>query len=542
MTSRWAVFISTAVFGLGFTGCDGKTPDLPNDHRLAANPMECRIDTATVVRTIPRGLFGTNLEWFNSANGISDSNGKVIPGWVELAKAQGIENVRFPGGTLSDFYHWQDGIGPVAKRPVRDHPTDTGQSANVFGTPEFLRFCSAIGARPLITVNAGTGTADEAAAWVAYCNQPKNPQRIADGLPAPANVSLWEVGNELYLPGNPTDKKIITVAPDVYADRFLSFAAAMRKVDPSIKLIAIGTANSSIVTLPYPDWSDVVLNKVAGEADYFAVHNAYFPLTFGQKNLPWKDLYQGLWAAPEAVDRSLTALSNTIAKYEKGRHIDIAITEWGALFSNDAMQVDQVKTMGTAVYLARIIQVFLGQPRVTLANYFKFTDRSFMGWVGYDQKPKVPYYVVQLFTQHFGTRLVSATIDSPKFSVKSIGVAAAQTNVPELTVAASLDDSGKKLFVNLVNRSWNTIHQVKLNLGSFKAAETAATWTLSSPGLTDHNGRDLPEEIPSGLYKEPIVSADLKKPISIVSGEASLAQPLTIPPYSIVTVELNALP
>ena len=542
ITSRFVVIVYAGVLCFAFTACGGKTSDLPNDHRLSANPMDCQIDTGTVIRTIPRALFGTNLEWFNSANGISGADGTVAPVWIALARAQGVENVRFPGGTLSDFYHWSDGVGPINKRPVREHPTDSGQSANMFGTPEFLRFCSAVGARPLITVNAGTGTAEEAAGWVAYCNQATNPQRVADGVPPSAKVALWEVGNELYLPGNPTDKKIITVTPEVYADRFLSFTAAMRRVDPSIKLMALGTANSSIVTLPYPNWSDTVLNKVAPEADYIAVHNAYFPMTFGQRNLAWKDLYQSLWAAPEAVDRSLTALSSLIARYEKGRHVDIAVTEWGALFSNDADQVDHVKTMGTAVYLARIIQVFLGQPRVTLANYFKFTDRSFMGWVAYDQKPKVPYYVVQLFTQHFGTRLVSAKIESPKYNVKSVGVSAAQNEVPELTTAAALDDSGKKLFVNIVNRSWNTIHQVRLNISTFKPADAALTWTISSPGLTDHNGRDLPPEIPSSLYKEPTVSADLKKPISIVQGEASATQPFAIPPYSIVMVELNALP
>ncbi|HEU5078474.1 MAG TPA: alpha-L-arabinofuranosidase C-terminal domain-containing protein [Opitutaceae bacterium] len=527
---------------LASPACRAKLGDLPNDHRLSANVMECRVDTTKVVRSIPRSLFGTNLEWFNSANGISAADGSVSSDWVNLAKAQGVENIRFPGGTLSDYYHWRDGIGPVAKRPVREHPTDSGKSANVFGTPEFLRFCSAVGARPLITVNAGTGTAEEAADWVAYCNQPNNRDRAADGLSAPANVSLWEVGNELYLPGNPTDKQVITVKPQVYAERFLSFASAMRKIDPNIKLIAIGTANSSIVNLPYPDWNETVLDKVADQADYYAVHNAYFPMTFGQTGNSWKDIYQSLWAAPEAVDKSLTALTAEIEKHEKQRKIEIAVTEWGALFSNDAAEVDQVKTMGTAVYLARVMQVFMGQPRVTLANYFKFTDRSFMGWVGYDKKPKVPYYVIQLFSQHFGTRLVSAEVDSPKYNVKSVGILAAQNAVPEITVSASLNDGGNKLYVNFVNRSWNTVHQVALKTGSFKAADNATTWTISAPGLTDHNGRDLPDEIPTNLYQEPQISPDLKKPISIAQATVAVSRPLTLPPYSIVTVEMNAKP
>src|ERR1035437_6936553 len=194
----------------------------------------------------------------------------------------------------------------------------------------------------------------------------------------------------------------------------------MRAVDPGIKLMAIGTANATNLALPYPDWNDVVLPKVATVADYYSVHNAYFPMTFGYTNLPWKDVYQSLWAAPDAVDRSLTALDTKITTVENGHRIEIAITEWGALFSWDPALVDHVKTMGTSVYLARLVQVFMGQPRVTIASYFKFTDGSFMGWVGYDARPKIPYYVIQMFSQHFGTRLVASSIESPEYSVKAV--------------------------------------------------------------------------------------------------------------------------
>src|SRR6202030_4305473 len=137
----------------------------------------------------------------------------------------------------------------------------------------------------------------------------------------------------------------------------------------------------------------------------------YCPMIFGKTGLTAKAVYQSLWAAPEAVDRSLSDLDALIAKYANGRPIGIAVTEWGALFSFDPQWIDHVKTMGTAVYLARLMQVFINHPRVVLADYFKFTDRSPMGWVGYDKKPKIPYYVVQLFARHFGSRLVEATVE-----------------------------------------------------------------------------------------------------------------------------------
>jgi alpha-N-arabinofuranosidase len=511
-------------------------------HHLSPRPVLCRVVPDKTVRMVPRTLFGTNLEWFNQANGISAADGSVDPGWLRIAREQGISHVRFPGGTLSDFYHWREGIGPHDRRPVSKHPTDIGRSRHVFGTPELIRFCRAIHAQPLITVNAGTSDAGEAADWVAYCNQPGHPQRTADGLAEPANVRLWEVGNELYLPGNPTDKKIITIPPEVYAQRFLAFAAAMRHVDPSIKVMAIGTANSTVIELPYPNWSEIVLQKAAKEMDYFAVHNAYFPMVIGQPDHLIKDVYQSLWASPEAVDRSLRALEELITRYEKNRRIEIAVTEWGVFFSFDARWIDHVKTMGSAVYLARLMQVFMSHPRVTLANYFKFTDRTFMGWVGYDQRPKIPYYVIELFSQHFGNRLVEATVESPIYSSKSIGAASAETDVPEITVVAAADDEQRKLFINFVNRSWDTIHQVSLDTATFEASDSATAWILSSPGLLDHNGRDLPEEFPAHMYQEPLLHPQNQSPIRIQRKSFDPHATVFLPPYSVVTLELDARP
>lgn len=539
---RVAGYVYTLCLAAGLSSCRGEKPlALPDSHQLSASPVICHVDPTKVGRDIQRTLFGTNLEWFNHADGICGADGAVDPEWSALARDEGISNIRFPGGTLSDYYHWRDGIGPVDQRPVREHPTDQGQSPNVFGTPEFIRFCAAAHAQPLITVNAGTGDASEAAAWVAYCNQPSNPERAADGLPDPLNVKLWEVGNELYLPGNPTDKKKITIPPEEYADRFLEFAAAMRKVDPTIKLIAIGTANSTVMNLPYPDWTETLLKKAASQIDLIAVHNAYFPMIFGKKGLTAKEVYQSLWASPEAVDGSLSNLDALMAKYASGRPIGVAVTEWGALFSNAPHWIDHIKTMGSAVYLARLMQVFINHPRVVLTDYFKFTDPTPMGWVSYDRKPKVPYYVIQLFARHFGTRQVGATVESsPTFSVGQVGVAPAESNVPEITAIAALDDSGHKLFINLINRSWQTIHQVMLDTGSFKAADTATAWELSSPGLTDHNGRDLPEAIPTGMYEEPPVHPDAKTVIKIEQKTISLKSPVILQPYSIVTLELDA--
>ena len=140
----------------------------------------CTVDAGVKLGTVPPGIYGTNVEWFNNANGLWKQGG-LDENLVRLAREQGVTTVRFPGGTLSDFYDWRDGVGPRSMRPRRPHHTDPGSSPNPFGTLELMQFCSRIGAKPLLTVNAGNNDPELAAAWVDYCNTPGNAQRVADG-------------------------------------------------------------------------------------------------------------------------------------------------------------------------------------------------------------------------------------------------------------------------------------------------------------------------------------------------------------------------
>src|SRR5579885_2272394 len=75
-----------------------------------------------------------------------------------------------------------------------------------------------VGATPIITVNYGTGTPEEAAAWVKYANVTKH-----------YHIHYWDIGNELY--GNGTygalwesDKHAL--GPASYANNTLQFIQA----------------------------------------------------------------------------------------------------------------------------------------------------------------------------------------------------------------------------------------------------------------------------------------------------------------------------
>ena len=510
--------------------------------QIFGRPLQCVVDPSQDLGPVDHRIFGTNLEWFNDAGGLASANVNSRARFTDLAREQSLSVLRFPGGILADFYNWRDGTGPVENRPVVRHPTDPGRSANNFGSPEFFAFLRKTGAKGLITVNAGTSTPEDAAAWVRYANAPESLERRADGQPEPAGIKLWEVGNELYLPDNAGPIKI-GKTPEQYAARFIKFADAMRAADPSITVIAIGVAESGIgPSSPYQDWTEKLLRSAASKIDMIAVHNAYFPLLYFVQQPAVDAVYPALWAAPEAVDRSLTKLSKLIARYEGDRSIGIALTEWGALFSlplADNYWFDHVKTLGAGIYIGRLLQVLIGQRRVTLANYFKFVDRSFMGWVAFNGVPKAPYWVFRLYAESTGERRIAASLDSPTYDTPALGAMAAETGVAEVTVVGTQGAAGKTLFVNFVNRSLVWAHNVQLDLrGNFSVANSEIR-SISANEPTAHNGVDIPPEWPMKPEYEPYTTA---KPgsIGIVSRNWSPGDPIFLPPFSVATLILRS--
>ncbi|HEY1881980.1 MAG TPA: hypothetical protein VGG51_02930 [Candidatus Cybelea sp.] len=163
--------------------------------------------------------------------------------------------VRFPGGSESDAYHWENG----------------GSLCNGYGyiTPG-ATFDNLMhhAARPLdldvaITLNYGSnracnggGEPSEAAAWVAYAKQHSD------------RVPYWTVGNEVYgsweydLHAKPHD-------PATYSDAVRTgFYPAVKKANSNAKLgIVVDTPDDTA-------WNDAVLSK-AQPFDFVELH--YYP-------------------------------------------------------------------------------------------------------------------------------------------------------------------------------------------------------------------------------------------------------------------------
>lgn len=109
----------------------------------------------------------------------------------------GIKALRWPGGTLADWFSWKDSIGPrLSREELRayDH-----YETPALGLHEFLNLCDEIGVEPLITINIFADPSD-AAEMVEYIlgevSTAQGAARASNGRTEPWNVKYFEIGNE----------------------------------------------------------------------------------------------------------------------------------------------------------------------------------------------------------------------------------------------------------------------------------------------------------------------------------------------------------
>ncbi len=193
---------------------------------------------------------------------------------------------RFPGGNFVSGHEWRDAIGDPDKRPPIMDPVWHAVQPNDVGTDEFIALCRLLEVEPYITVNAGFGDAWSAAQLVEYVNGAVTTTmgrlRAAHGHPQPYKVKFWGIGNE---PWGEWQLGFVPVAQ--YELKHNQFAKAMRRVDPTIKLIAAGAMpdamtgskqakrlNAQIVPdyLSPADWSGNLLAHCLENIDLLSEH------------------------------------------------------------------------------------------------------------------------------------------------------------------------------------------------------------------------------------------------------------------------------
>ena len=417
-----------------------------------------RIDPARKLGTVDRRLYGNFIEHlgrciyggvFEPGSRLSDEHG-FRRDVLEAARGLRIPVLRWPGGNFVSGYHWTDGIGPAEQRPRRVELAWHGEEPNLFGTNEFIEYCRVLGTEPYICVNMGTGTMDEAQAWVEYCNGTGNTywanRRRANGHPEPYNVKYWGLGNEMY-----GAWQIGASSAEDYVKKARQFAAIMKWTDPSIELVSCGE-------LGWTDWDRTVIEGLAPYVRYHSVH-----LYTGSK-----DYYHNV-LQPHQADRALRICESMIerARYaQKIEHpIGIAFDEWNVWYRARGHQtrLEERYDLSDALAVSTFLNVMIRHCRsVEIANYaqmvnviapiFTNPDGLFLQTV---------YHPLRLYAEHMQPVAFDPLVVSPKHELT--------TEQPEgpnrswkvsdlgpfdlLDVTATGDQDGRELCIAVVNRS-----------------------------------------------------------------------------------------
>lgn len=239
---------------------------------------------------------------------------------------------RFPGGNFTADFSWYDAIGDRDKRaPVLDDAWNAVQSNDV-GLDEFMTLCKLLGAAPYITVNAGFGDAHSAAEEVEYMNGSTATRlgalRARNGHAEPYHVKFWNIGNEPYGTWElgRTDLKY-------YVLKHNDFARAMRRVDPSIVLLASGAMademtiegiaadmrlkNDQAPLCSDADWTCGFLEHSWGQFNgitehWYARAGMRFDLARAEKGLRINGMEAGYVPAPQSTLEWVRAPSNRL--------------------------------------------------------------------------------------------------------------------------------------------------------------------------------------------------------------------------------------
>jgi alpha-L-arabinofuranosidase len=443
------------------------------------------------------------------------------PGWredlLDATRALAPTLIRWPGGILSSYYRWREGVGPRSTRRPMLNLLWGGMESNQVGTHEFIQFCRQVGADPLIAINFGADgnrrwarTAsgdvraagpDEAAAWVDYCNNPANPHRHADGYPEPYRVQLWQIGNETSYVRDGWDA-------ETSALRTRAFAEAMRQADPTIDLIGWGDSG----------WAPALLDVAGDQLQFIAFHHHFgsglddSPLAWNRYREDPARTWEHLMHAWHSTDAKLREMREAIAGWDGA----LALTE-----SHFALpgrnRCDVLATWAAGVAHARILHVHERHGDVLkIATLADFCGTRWMNNAVMIPTPRgnTPSYlmpvgrVMALYRHHSGDRALDV-VSAPA----------------ELDVTASR--TGNTVFVHVVNTDQTRATPVTLEVADHTIL-SGELWEITDDPRReiDHSNPDLftpihrPLTEPDGWVCPPASVSALE--IAIDRGELSL--------------------
>ena len=342
VTGHWLLVLIMLLLSIG---CEKEKP-LPDALSLEINPRNAQ--------PLRQALYGFNTNMMSGDYGYLDAD------FVELTKTLAPKTLRFPGGTVGNFYHWEPGgffqnemastLNPkLNQRNKGNYVRLQRRRDGKILFDDFMQLCNTLNITPIVVVNLWTGSPEESAAWVNYAKD--------KGYA----VKHWELGNEYYLPHYLN--KYPTV--ETYIREAKKHATAMKAVNPDIKISVCATPiafhkEGWLVKTQQRKWDK-------GLAEDTSFYDAYTVHVYAYKAVRKKEI--------EEMRRYLMgwihfAVSEALDYYEElFPDKEMWITEWN--IANPANRV--ANTHLHAMYVGDFFVKMLTMPNVTQANFHVIT-------------------------------------------------------------------------------------------------------------------------------------------------------------------------
>lgn len=405
-----------------------------------------------------------------------DAMDGLDPDAVKMAREMKTSVVRY-GGNFTSSYHWEDGIGPRDKRKSMRNLAWGIPEYNTFGTDEFLNFCKLIGAQPQVALNLGSGTPEEAAAWVRYIDEHWTSH---SGL-------LWELGNELWGNWNlayPTREQL--------AERTADFSKAVRAADPKARLIATGGDPEW-----FHDWNAIQLKNPPGTFDYLSTHFVTSMVSTELQDPGWESVAEADFALPVELERRLRSAQEQISSTPGyGNKAHVAFTEW-LFYGDDHPEISSFTNLGGAVMTSGFFNMLMRSSDVVPISDMTGIMEFAGIWKKRSQVYGTPsYYVFKLYASADIAKPVDVKTQSGSYDVAH-GVTRLPeiASVPYLDVVAAVNQDGSVLTLFCVNRSVDTDIPADIKIHGFIAGKAAKVQVVRGKSLSDANDEVEPARV-----------------------------------------------
>jgi len=469
------------------------------------------VDSRRVIGALDPNVFGSFLEHLGRAiydgiyepgSKLSDANGFRTDVLDQIRKL-GVPIIRYPGGNFVSGYNWLDGVGPKKDRPVVLDKAWNTLDSNQFGTDDYMAWCKAAGTKPLMGLNLGTGTPEQAAALVEYCNVEKGTKwsdlRRKYGHSEPYNVEHWCLGNEMDGPW-----QIGHMSATDYGYKAADAARQMRYVDPSIKLVACGSSGPFMPT--YLEWDREVLEQCYSYVDGLSLHR-YFGNNQEQTGGETSTYLALNLTMDRQIEQTLAVCDMLQGEHHSPKKLWLSFDEWNVWYratdGNGHRQeaphlLEEVYNLEDALLVGGLVNSLLRHAdRVKIACLAQLVN--VIAPITTNETGlflQTIYYPYSWGLHYAKGSVLNVLTESPTYQVSRIG------DVPYLDVVATRTDEGI-VSVFILNRDLSRAHSLEIVWEAQAPGQVLAAQVMTGDDLKASNSFDAPRKV---------VPQDLERP------------------------------